>query len=190
MSKDKKSFDMYNIDEFPNQNRLRRMGRVKEKQGIITDMNSMVDMAFLLLTFFMLTTTMYRPRAMELVMPVPPDKNEQAPEEQAIKASRALTLIAMPDNKLYYYHGLPKSGIKATDYGKAGLRVLLQKFRAEADKPVALIKPHPDCTFANMIELLDEMNVNNIERYAIDDVNEEELQLMQAAGIPTVKNKR
>ncbi|MFN4079751.1 MAG: ExbD/TolR family protein [Saprospiraceae bacterium] len=190
MSKDKKAFDLYDIDEFPNPNRARRLGRVKEKQGVATDMNSMVDMAFLLLTFFMLTTTMYRPRAMELVMPVPPDKDEKAPEEQAVKASRALTLIAMPDDRLYYYRGLPESGIKAIDYGKNGLRSLLQKFRSEAEKPVALIKPHPDCSFANMVELLDEMNVNNIERYAIDQVSDQELQLMQTAGIPIVKDKR
>lgn len=190
MSNDKKVFDMYDIDEFPNPNRARRLGRVKEKQGVTTDMNSMVDMAFLLLTFFMLTTTMYRPRAMELVMPVPPDKDEKAPEEQAVKASRALTLIAMPDNKLYYYRGLPESGIKATDYGKTGLRALLQDFKSDAEKPVALIKPHPDCSFANVIELLDEMNVNNIERYAIDQVSDQELQIMQAAGIPTSKNNR
>lgn len=177
---------MIDIDEFPNQNRVRRLGRNKEKPTVTTDMNSMVDMAFLLLTFFMLTTTMYRPRAMELVMPVPPDKEDKTEQELAVKASQALTLIAMPDDKLYYYRGLPEvSNIKAIAYDKKGLRALLQEFKQEADKPVALLKPHPDCTFNNMVTLLDEMNINGINRYAIDQVSEQELALMRAAGIPT-----
>jgi len=176
---------MIDIDEFPNPNRERRIGRTKEKTSVTTDMNSMVDMAFLLLTFFMLSTTMYRPRAMELVMPVPPDKEDKTEQEQPVKASQALTLIAMPGDKLYYYRGLPETGISETSYQKTGLRQLLQIFKNETDKPVALLKPHPDCTFGNMIYLLDEMNVNNIERYAIDKVSNKELSLMRAAGIPT-----
>lgn len=177
---------MIDIDEFPNQNRIRRMGRNKEKPSITTDMNSMVDMAFLLLTFFMLTTTMYRPRAMELVMPVPPDKEDKTEQELAVKASQALTLIAMPDDKLYYYRGLLEpTNIKETTYDKEGLRAVLQDFKNDTEKPVALLKPHPDCTFKNMIALLDEMNIGSLGRYAIDKVSDEELRVMRAAGIPT-----
>lgn len=174
---------MIDIDEFPNPNRERRLGRVKEKQGIVTDMNSMVDMAFLLLTFFMLSTTMYRPRAMELVMPVPPDKDEKIEQQQAVKASQALTLIAMPNDKLYYYRGLPETGIMETNYRKEGLRKLLTELKKEASKPVALIKPHPDCSFSNLVDILDEMNINAIERYAIDQISETELRLLQTTGI-------
>ncbi len=176
---------MLDIDEMPNPNRMRRLGRVKEKPGITTDMNSMVDMAFLLLTFFMLSTTMYRPRGIELVMPVPDDADTRTEEVQAVKASQALTLIAMPENKLYYYRGLAgPANIRSTHYDKDGLRTLLQTFLKEAEKPVVLIKPHPDCAFENLVFLLDEMNINRIARYAIDKVNDEDLAVMRAAGIP------
>lgn len=176
---------MLDIDEIPNPNRLRRLGRVKEKPGIATDMNSMVDMAFLLLTFFMLSTTMYRPRGMELVMPVPDDEQTRTEEVQAVKASQALTLIALPDNKLYYYRGLPEvGGFKPLSYDKTGLRRFLQTFVQETEKPVVLLKPHPDCAFENLVILLDEMNINHIGRYAIDRVSEQELALMRSAGIP------
>lgn len=176
---------MLDIDEIPNGNRLRRLGRTKEKTGVVTDMNSMVDMAFLLLTFFMLSTTMYRPRGMELVMPVPDDEDTRTEEVQAVKASQALTLIAMPDHKLYYYRGLLEAaGIKPITYDKAGLRNFLQAFAQETDKPVVLIKPHPDCAFEDLVTLLDEMNINHINRYAIDRVSEQELARMRSAGFP------
>ncbi len=176
---------MLDIDEIPNPNRMRRMGKEKGKAGITTDMNSMVDMAFLLLTFFMLSTTMYRPRGMELVMPVPDDAETRTQEVQAVKASQALTFIAMPENKLYYYRGLPTpAGIQSVSYDKTGLRQLLQEFVSETEKPVVLLKPHPDCAFENLVILIDEMNINRIARYAIDKVSEEELALLRAAGIP------
>lgn len=176
---------MLDIDDLPNPNRLRRLGRAKEKPGVVTDMNSMVDMAFLLLTFFMLSTTMYRPRGLEIAFPVPDDTETRVKEVQAVKASQALTLIAMPESKLYYYRGLPEaSSIKSLSYGKAGLRTLLQKFIQETPKAVVLLKPHPDCVFEDLVTLLDEMNISRVPRYAIDKASEEELQIMRSAGIP------
>ncbi len=174
---------MLDIDELPNPNRLRRLGRVKEKAGITTDMNSMVDMAFLLLTFFMLSTTMYRPRGMELVMPVPDDAQTRTQEVQSVKASQALTLIVLPDDQLYYYRGLlALAAIRPSNYHPTGIRAVLKDFASKTDKPVVLIKPHPDCTFQNVVALLDEMNISRIGRYAIDNLHEEELGLLQQAG--------
>ncbi len=175
---------MLDIDEMPSSNRRRRSGGVKEKPGITTDMNSMVDMAFLLLTFFMLSTTMYRPRGMELVMPVPDDAQTRAQEVQAVKASQALTLMALPDDRLYYYRGLLEaSAIRASNYNPDGIRAVLKTFVGETDKPVVLIKPHPDCTFQNLVTLLDEMNINRIGRYAIDGISQDELALLQQIGV-------
>ncbi|MBK7425648.1 MAG: biopolymer transporter ExbD [Saprospiraceae bacterium] len=91
-------------DEMDNPIKRARQNKKSKNAGIVMDMNAMVDLAFLLLTFFMLTTTMLKPKAIELVMPVP-DGDDQSTEVLTIKESRAITLIPMPDNELFYYQG-------------------------------------------------------------------------------------
>src|SRR4026209_1642452 len=74
-----------------------------KKSSTHIDMTPMVDLAFLLLTFFMLTTTFSKPKTMEINMPVKPDKPE---EEQKIKESQALTILLSANNKIVWYTGL------------------------------------------------------------------------------------
>ena len=97
-----------------------------KKQSTRIDMTPMVDLAFLLLTFFMLTTTFNKPKAMEINMPVPNDK----PENQTkVEDDVATTILIGKDNKLFYYEGMfdPKdpSKIKKSDYTKDGIRKTL-----------------------------------------------------------------
>ena len=72
-----------------------------KKASTKIDMTPMVDLAFLLLTFFMLTTTFAKPNVMQLTMPVK-EKNPNPEEQTKIKASQAVTVILAPDDKIFY----------------------------------------------------------------------------------------
>src|SRR6186997_1067501 len=74
-----------------------------KKSSTHIDMTPMVDLAFLLLTFFMLTTTFSKPKTMEINMPVKEDKPD---DETKIKASQALTILLSGNNKIVWYTGL------------------------------------------------------------------------------------
>jgi biopolymer transport protein ExbD len=98
-----------------------------KKQSTRVDMTPMVDLAFLLLTFFILTATFNKPQALEINMPAPPEPNMEQTEFNAEVATTIL--IGEGDKKLYYYDGvfdpLDASKIKQTDFSKDGIRKLL-----------------------------------------------------------------
>lgn len=91
------------------------------------DLTPMVDLGFLLITFFMLATTLIKPQTMEITMPS--DKEVIDDEKTVAKASQAVTVILGENDKVYYYFGKTEQAqIIETDYSSQGLRkVLLQK---------------------------------------------------------------
>ena len=108
----------------------RHSKRRAKKQSTRIDMTPMVDLAFLLLTFFVLTSTFNKPKAMELNFPAKPKD-----EKQNIKVNNALTLIMTENDQIYYYTGefyppnnkknQPPTVLKKTDYSFDGLHKLL-----------------------------------------------------------------
>lgn len=119
--------------------------RGKSKQKKITvrvDFTPMVDMNMLLITFFMLCTTLSKPQTMEISMPSN-DKSITEQQKSMVKASQAITLLLGADNKLYYYEGEPNykdyTSLKETSYTPDGIRsILLQKNVAAVNKVRAL----------------------------------------------------
>lgn len=89
------------------------------------DMTPMVDLAFLLLTFFVLTATFNKPKAMEINMPVPP-KDQENTTKVADETAMTILLNDKKD-KIFYYFGMfkPETIIETTDYSKDGLRKIL-----------------------------------------------------------------
>ena len=118
-------------------------GKSKQKKfAVRVDFTPMVDMNMLLITFFMLCTTLSKPQTMEISMPSN-DKNITEEQKSMVKASQAITLLLGPDNKLYYYEGEPNykdyTSLKETTYGPDGLRsILLQKNATAVNKVRAL----------------------------------------------------
>ena len=107
------------------------------------DFTPMVDMMMLLITFFMLCTTLSKPQAMQLTMPSN-DKNVQDEDKSATKASHTITLILAGNDKIYHIDGLPKyddpTCLKETTWGKDGIRkVLISHVTEEGIAPVAKI---------------------------------------------------
>ena len=107
-------------------------GKSKQKKfAVRVDFTPMVDMNMLLITFFMLCTTLSKPQTMEISMPSN-DKSITEQQKSMVKASQAITLLLGADNKLYYYEGEPNykdyTSLKETSYTPDGIRsILLQK---------------------------------------------------------------
>ena len=118
-------------------------GKSKQKKfAVRVDFTPMVDMNMLLITFFMLCTTLSNPQTMEISMPSN-DKSITEQQKSMVKASQAITLLLGADNKLYYYEGEPNykdyTSLKETSYTPDGIRsILLQKNAAAVNKVRAL----------------------------------------------------
>lgn len=101
-------------------------GKVRsKKQSTRVDLTAMVDLAFLLITFFMLTTTLAKPQAMDLAMP---DKEKQDQQELTIADNRTMTILLGADNRLEWYMGLvdkPLTPPQVDNYGRNGIRKAL-----------------------------------------------------------------
>ncbi len=144
------------------------------------DMTPMVDLAFLLLTFFMLTTTFNKPQTMEINMPVK-DKENKDPTE--LKASEALTVILGKNDKIYYYQGLNDGTVQpellTTDYSDKGIRNVLLDLGNKIPKLTVLIKPVKTARYKNIVDILDEMNITNTRRYALVDLSPLDTKLLE-----------
>ena len=117
----------------------------QKKMDTRVNFTPMVDMMMLLITFFMLCTTLAKPQAMQLTMPSNDQENMDEKDKQVTKASHTITLYLGSDNKVWYIAGLPKyddpSCVKETTYGKDGIeKVLLEHTTEEGVNPVAKIK--------------------------------------------------
>jgi biopolymer transport protein ExbD len=162
-------------------------GKVRSKKASTrVDLTAMVDLAFLLITFFMLTTTLAKPKAMDLAMP---DKDEKTKDQLPIAASRSLTLLLGSDNKLEWYIGEPgKSAPTVDNYGKDGLRkTLIEKGKevqaATGKFMFVVIKPSDKSNYKNMVDVLDEINITNVQGYGIVDITPSEIALLQKDGL-------
>ena len=115
----------------------------QKKMTVRVDFTPMVDMNMLLITFFMLCTSLSKPQTMEISMPTN-DKNITEEQQNKVKASQALTLLLDGNNKLYYYEGEPNykdyHSLKETSYDSDGLRALLLKKNAVAVSQVKALK--------------------------------------------------
>jgi biopolymer transport protein ExbD len=182
-----------------------------KKLSTRVDLTPMVDLGFLLITFFMLTTSMLKPQTMEIS--VPSKDKVQEEDQNKVKASQAVTILLGKEDKLYYYLGAPENGVDpelvVTNYSSEGIRkMLFQKnfdvnkavdelkkekkkmseedynkklteLRASKSAPVVIIKAADDANYKNLVDILDEMNINNIARYAIVDITPYDLGLME-----------
>ncbi len=107
------------------------------------DLTPMVDLGFLLVTFFMLTTTFSKPQTMEINFPVK-EEIVDLEKEPGVKASKTITIVMAEDNKIFWYMGLttePLEGPIGTNYTADGIRKVLLEKNATIKDMVVLIKP-------------------------------------------------
>ena len=118
-------------------------GKVRsKKQNSKVDLTAMVDLAFLLITFFMLTTSLSKPQSMSLGLPDKDPKDKS--KDVKVDENRTMTILLGGDDKMYYYMGIINSPMapKEIAYGKEGIRKeLITRKKAVAAYTAAKGKP-------------------------------------------------
>lgn len=174
----------------------KHQGTKSKKLSTRVDMTPMVDLGFLLITFFMLTTTMSKPKTMDLIMPKDTEKEE---EQNKVKESTALTILLGKKNQVYYYEGLAQDpnassnpdffrvssfantgGIRDIIIKKRDEVSQLRNFKGEPEDVVVIIKADDGATYQNFVDLLDEMAINRIQRYATVDISDQDKQWIKS----------
>lgn len=163
-------------------------GKVRSKKASTrVDLTAMVDLAFLLITFFILTTTLQKPKAMDLTMPDKDKNNEDA--QLDVAASRTMTLLLGSDNQLEWYVGEPGKTAPTKDtYGKNGLRKTLMEKSKEIKETtgkdmIVLIKPSDKSNYNNVVTVMDELNIINNQIRAIVKILPMEVDLLKRDGL-------
>jgi len=168
--------------------------RRSKKLSTRVDLTPMVDLGFLLITFFMVTTAWSKPHASTLRMPA-----DGPPSELGNDA--ALTLVAFEDNKIFYYNGelnesLKKGSYGVTGYGQQnGIGDIIRNKQLAMDRGykggrkemMLLIKPTPGSNYKNVVGLLDEALINDVKRYALLDPTRDEQNVRLYAVIAQAK---
>lgn len=154
------------------------------KKSTRVDLTPMVDLGFLLITFFIFTTTMSQATAMSLAMPkdTPDDLNDVK-----VKESGSLTLIMGKRDVVYYYFGSDPSKLQTTNYKDLRKVILDKKRSTPTDDFFVTIKPDKDANYKNVVDVLDEMTINDVKRYAMIDATPMEYDFItrteQASGV-------
>ena len=148
-----------------------------KKQSTRVDLTPMVDLGFLLITFFIFTTTMSQPTAMKLNLP----KDMEKPEDQnKLKESAAFTVMPSRNNMVYYYEGLDPSKLQQTTFKEVRDIILDKKRRTDPKDFMVIIKPTKDATYKNAVDILDEMTIDEVKRYALVNISPDEYKFVEA----------
>lgn len=145
---------------------------------VAPDMTPMVGVGFLLVSFFLLTTTFEKPTVMQITVPVKERPHELG--SSCFGPGEILTVVLGLNSKVYYYSGLygytKKPEIHITDLSSTGLRKVLL---ALSNTAVVQIKPSNDAKYQDMVDALDEMNITDRKKYALMDISAQEYDLVK-----------
>ena len=136
--------------------------------GVRIDMTPMVDVAFLLLTFFMLTTTYNRPQTMEINLPPSDTKVEVA-------QSNLLTILVKEDGSIFWNMGTDKPAkVEFKD-----LRALMSGKAQQNPKLITLLKVDRKGKYHMMVDIMDELNLANITRFSLAPMTDPDKLILQ-----------
>lgn len=214
---------------------MAKQGKSKQKKmDVRVDFTPMVDMMMLLITFFMLCTSLAKPQTMELSMPSN-DKNLQDQDKTVTKESYTITIYCTADNQIYYVAGQIKPEtpecLKKTTWGIKGIRSVLynhttedgtnpvqdvmkakaalDKLKADPNKKMSqeeynkqlsqikagvldgkkiqtmtvIIKATDNSNYKNLVDALDEMQICSINKYVIDKMNDQDVELLKKNNV-------
>lgn len=150
-------------------------GGKKKKLSTRVDLTPMVDLGFLLITFFMFTTTMSSPTAMDLFMP---KDTENKNEQTKVKESGVFSILIGDEDKVYFYEGQLKQveDLKLSNFKSIRADLLKKKQTTDTTDFVVIIKPAKTASYKAVVDVLDEMTINEIKRYTLVDITQEELE--------------
>jgi biopolymer transport protein ExbD len=143
--------------------------RPKRRVGVRIDMTPMVDVAFLLLIFFMVTTVFRTPQALEINLP--PDENVKI----EIAESKVLSIRVLPDDRTYWKRGTDPWARSDV----AGLTSVFKNYRGNKDL-VVVIKIDREARFNNMVNIIDELDLVSLTRFSLGTLTPEEKKEVEA----------
>ena len=160
------------------QDKSAKGGKVRSKKNNpAVDMTPMVDLNFLLLMFFMFTSTFSKPNVMDLGLPAKPKDETKKPPPTEIDLSNSITLLLGKDNRLFWHQqdqaGLNDQTMIETSLDREGIREIIKQAKARAKKKdlfTVIIKPTDDAVYKNFVDILDEMAITQSERYGVTDL--------------------
>jgi biopolymer transport protein ExbD len=181
---------MADIDITAGKSRNKKSLYKLKKRSTKIDLTPMVDLGFLLITFFMVTTAWTKPHTTNLILPA-----DGTPT--SIGDSVVLTILAGKENKIFYYNGTLDRSLQSGSFGitnyavQNGIGEIIRKKQSLMDKIhkggrkdlMVILKPSQDACYENIITLINEMLINQVGRYALVDMDEEEKKLI-ASKIP------
>jgi len=141
--------------------------KIATKREVNVDMNPMVDLAFLLLTFFMLATTFNKPQAMELVVPAKP-KETDVEKETPVKESKTYSLVLLED-KAFWYRGITDPTTEEITLEQDRVEALLRSAQASTEGMIVLIKPLQTADYEDLVMIFDALDAVEAERYALSE---------------------
>lgn len=163
-----------------------------KKHLLKIDMTPMVDLGFLLITFFVFTTTMSTPKATDLFMPKDPTDIKDSTK---LINDLALTVLLDDNNKIYYYNGIFNDALQAneifeTNYSTYnGIGKIIRQKQRDIDASgkfadgrrglMLLIKPSTLSNYKNVVDALDEAVINDVRKYAILEPSPEEIKYIK-----------
>lgn len=167
-------------------------GKVRSKKASMkVDLTAMVDLAFLLITFFMLTTSLSKPAAMEIAKPDKDEKNDDNKLE--LRESQTMTILLGKNNKIAWYMGVAGTSAPTIEsFNEIGATLLKNKKEvkdATGRDIVIIVKPTDGATYANFVDIMDEIAITktNINAPAVDDdpkhILDNEREFMKSKGI-------
>ena len=150
----------------------------RKKLSTRVDLTPMVDLGFLLITFFIFTTSMSDPKEMKLILPT--DKKPPTPTKAA--ESKTLNIIIPGNNKIATYNGKDIKNTTIISGSDNSLRTIIMKKKKEVGEKfndpnelIVLIKPTEAATYENIVNTLDEMTINEVKTYVFMDPSAEEI---------------
>lgn len=153
--------------------------RKSKKKSTRVDLTPMVDLGFLLITFFVFTTSIAKPTAMKIMMPADGDGSKT-------EAGKTISLLLGKDNIIYYYNGDSIQALHQTDFTANGIRSVITEKKAnvkirygDASETVVLIKPTEQSIYRNVVDALDEMQISQVSRYVLMDAGKDELAMLE-----------
>jgi biopolymer transport protein ExbD len=153
-----------------------KSGGKQNKKPIKIDMTPMVDLNFLLLMFFMFTSSFTKPNVMDLGLPAK-DPNPIPINDKVIDQLNQITFIIGENNRIFYHQSskedLTEAGLKETDYNGLNVSKIISNAYEKAPKKenfTIIVKPTDDANYKNFVDMMDNISISKKERYGISDI--------------------
>jgi biopolymer transport protein ExbD len=143
-----------------------------KKRSTRVDLTPMVDLGFLLITFFVFTTSLSKPKSMKLLLP------RDSRDPMLLKESAVLTLFPSGNDRLFFYEGMDPSKLQSARFQSLREIIRSKQFRTNPAEFMIIIKPTSTCSYKNTISVFDEMIIDQVKSYALVDISKEEMQFL------------